>query len=106
MNSILQILKLNEKRTGKTKEGRDWAMQDAECTILGADGSVDQVGVLMIPKGLMGKVETGTYMGSFALKANTSREGQRRIEAVLTGLSPLKKSGTGYVAVPVEALKA
>lgn len=104
MNSFLQILKLNDSRSGKTKEGRDWVMQDAECIIFDEAGQVDQVGVLMIPKPLMGLVAPGTFVGSFALRANTSREGQRRIEAVLTGLQAVKKSGSGFV--PVDAAKA
>lgn len=97
MNSFLQILKLNEARSG-VKNDRKWEMQDAECIIFAEDGSVDQVGVLMIPKDLMGKVQPGTYSGSFALRANTSREGQRRIEAVLTGLVPVTKTQRGFVA--------
>jgi hypothetical protein len=88
MQSILQILKLNEPRSGKTAAGREWTMQDAECVILNDKGEADQVGVLMIPKDLMGKVSPGVFIGSFALRADTSREGQRRIQAVLTGLQP------------------
>lgn len=96
MNSFLQILKLNEARSGE-KNGRKWEMQDAECVIYDEAGAVDQVGVLMIPKALMGRVQPGTYIGSFALRANTTREGQRRIEAVLTGLSPVEKTAKGFV---------
>lgn len=99
MQSILQILKLNEPRSG-TKDGRDWKMQDAECLILTAEGAVDQVGVLNIPKALMGTVQPGIYMGSFALRANTSREGQRRIEAVLTGLNPIPVPGKASAVAP------
>jgi hypothetical protein len=88
MQSIIQILKLNEARSGE-KNGRPWQMQDAECLLLNEDGTVNQVGVLMLPKDLMGKVQPGTYMGSFALRADTSREGQRRINAILTGLNPM-----------------
>lgn len=93
MHSILQILKLNEPRSG-TKDGRAWEMQDAECVILNEQGQPDQVGVLMVPKDLRGKVAPGVYLGSFALRANTSREGGRRIEAVLTGLQPYAIKGT------------
>lgn len=104
MNSFLQILKLNDVREGIGKvSGKEYKMQDAECIIFSETGEVDQVGVLMIPKELMGSVTPGTYMGRFAMRANTSREGQRRIEAVLVGLSPVKRSGTGFV--PVEAAK-
>lgn len=97
MNSYLQILKLNVAREG-VKEGRQWRMQDAECIIFDEAGNVDQVGVLMVPKALDGKVQPGTYVGTFALRANTSREGQRRIEAVLTGLTPVQKTAKGFVA--------
>lgn len=102
MQSILQVLKLNEPRKG-VKNDRPWEMQDAECLILTETGDVDSVGVLMIPKALMGKVQPGTYMGSFALKADTSRDGQRRIQAVLTGLQPLAKTPKGFVPAPAPA---
>jgi len=87
MHSILQVLKLNEPRSG-VKDGRPWQMQDAECLILNDDGTVDQVGVLMIPKDLHGKVHPGIYLGSFKLRADTRKEGGRRINAELVGLQP------------------
>ena len=86
MQSILQILKVNELRTGNNKTtGKPYEMQDAECLILNDDGSVDQVGVLQVPKDLRGKVTPGTYLGSFALRPDMA---SRRINAVLTGLQP------------------
>ena len=105
MNVYLQILKLNDIREGVGKEsGRPYRMQDAECIILGEAGDVDEVGVLMLSKDQVGNVQPGTYVGSFALRADKSRDGQRRIGAVLTGLRPVKKSGAGFVAVePVKA---
>lgn len=89
MQSLIQIIKINELRSG-SKEGRAWAMQDAECILLTEDGEPDQVGVLQLPKHLMGdgkvnKVEKGTYLGTFALAAGMR---DRRIEARLTGLQP------------------
>ena len=80
--SIIQILKLNEARSG-TKDGRAWEMQDAECLLLNANGEVEQVGVLMIPKALKEKVKVGTFTGTFALRANMA---SRKIEAVLTDI--------------------
>lgn len=85
--SIIQILKLNEARSG-VKDGRQWEMQDAECLLLNETGAVEQVGVLMIPKELRGKAAPGTFSATFALRANMA---SRRIEAVLTGLTPLPK---------------
>lgn len=84
MQSIIQILKLNEPKTGisqKTQKAYD--MQDAECLLLNDDGSVDQVGVLQVPRSLREKVKPGTFTATFALHANFA---SRRIEAVLTGL--------------------
>ena len=87
MQSILQILKINEAKTGTSKKtGNAYDMQDAECLLLTETGEVDQVGVLMIPKDLRGKVVPGIYMGTFALRSSLM---DRRIEAVLTGLSPV-----------------
>ncbi len=102
MNVFLQILKLNPIREGVGKaSGQPYRMQDAECLILDDQGAVDQVGVLMLSKEQVGKTEPGTYLGAFAMRANTSRDGGRKIEAVLTGLQPVKKTPRGFV--PVDA---
>lgn len=85
MQSILQILKVNDARSGTSKEGRPWEMQDCECLLLKDTGEVDQVGVLSLPKDLRGKVVPGTYLGSFGLRPSLK---DRRIEAVLVGLQP------------------
>lgn len=85
MQSIIQILKVNEPKSG-VKEGRPWEMQDAECALLDDDGSLHQVGVLSIPKALRGKVDRGIYTGTFALAADMRT---RKIGAVLTNLTPV-----------------
>jgi len=82
MQSLLQILKVNEKRSGE-KNGRKWEMQDCECILLTDAGEPDQVGVLMLPKDLVGNVTPGRYTGAFALKADLMT---KRIEARLTSL--------------------
>jgi len=86
MQSILQVLKVNEVRKGiSSKTQRPYEMQDAECLLLKETGEVDQVGVLQIPRELLGKVVPGVYLGSFALRPNMA---SRRLEAQLTGLQP------------------
>jgi len=85
MQSIIQIVVVNELRKGE-KNGRPWELQDAECILLDEQGHPTQVGVLMIPRELRGKAVPGRYVGSFALKPDFA---SRRIEAVLTGLTPL-----------------
>lgn len=84
--SILQILKVNDKRSG-VKDGRPWEMQDAECVLLDDAGVMQQVGVLQLPKHLMGDTAPfpGVYLGAFALQAGMK---DRRISAVLTALTP------------------
>lgn len=84
MQAIIQIIKVNEEKSG-VKDGRPWQIQDAECILLNDDGTPQQVGVLSFPKDLRGKVQPGTFTGTFALRADLR---SRRIEAVLTGLSP------------------
>lgn len=85
MQSMLNILKVNEPRSG-TKDGREWRMQDAECILLNDDGTFGSVGVLMLPKHLTGDAapKTGVYAGSFALMV---AQKDRRIMAQLTALT-------------------
>lgn len=89
MQSIIQILKLNDLKSGISKKtGNPYEMQDAECLLLTQDGQVDQVGVLQVPKALREVAKPGTFTATFALNSNYA---SRRIEAVLTGLIPLAK---------------
>lgn len=93
--SILQIILTNPIREGVGKQsGNPYRMQDCECIILNEDGTPREVGVLMLGKELVGNVTRGTYLGQFALRANKSEKGQRRIEAVITGLQPYAVKGS------------
>lgn len=92
MQSIIQILKINEVRKGiSAKTNRPWEMQDCECILINADGSVGSVGVLQLPKSLMGdKVPSvGTYTATFALVSGMT---DRKINAVLTNLTQVVRS--------------
>lgn len=98
MQSVIQILKLNELKTGVSrKTGNPYEMQDAECLLLKDDGTVDQVGVLQVPKGLRDKAAPGVYTASFALNANFA---SRRIEALLTDLHPVPPGTYGTPKAP------
>lgn len=93
-SALIQVIKVNDPRSG-VKEGRPWKMQDAECLLLDENGQPSMVGVLSLPKELMSdelgkdqfkhKVQPGIYTGAFALKSGLR---DRRIEAVLTSLTP------------------
>ena len=86
LTSIIQILKVNETRSG-VKNGRPWSMQDCECALLADTGELEQVGVLQLPKDMMGEAapKPGVYCGAFALRAGMQ---DRKITAVLTTLTP------------------
>lgn len=85
MQAVLQILKVNDLKSGVSKKtGNPYELQDAECVLLDDKGAPSQIGVLSIPKELRGKVEPGVYTGNFALRPDLQT---RRIEAVLTGLN-------------------
>jgi len=107
MHALIQVLKVNELRSGtsvKTGVPRQWEMQDAECLLLKDDGSVDQVGVLQVPKDLRGTLQPGLFTGTFALRPDMQT---RRIGAVLVGLTPVPpsafKGGKPGVQAPVQA---
>jgi len=86
MQSIIQILKVNDLKSGTSKKtGNPYEMQDAECLLLKETGEVDQVGILQLPKDLRGVAQPGVYLGTFALRRDMA---SARINAVLTGLQP------------------
>lgn len=85
MQAVIQILKVNELKTGvSAKTGKPYEVQDAECVLLDEHGNPDQIGVLPVPKALRDTIRPGVFTGTFALKPDFS---SRRIEAVLTGLT-------------------
>ena len=92
MQSIIQILKVNELRKGISAKTHQTMgnPENAECILINADGSVGSVGVLQLPKSLMGdKTPTaGTYTATFALFSGMT---DRKINAVLTALLPVQK---------------
>lgn len=86
-SSIVEILKVNEARTGTSqKTGKPWAMQEAECILRDQDGGVVQVGVLDVPKELIDNLRPGVYTASFTLAAGYS---DRKIGARLVALTPV-----------------
>lgn len=93
MQSLLQILVVGEVQKRKY-EGREFETQECECLLLEDGGEVAKVGVLRVPEKLRSVVKVGTFRGSFALQPSYKN---RVIEAVLTGLQEVKKSGTGFV---------
>lgn len=87
MQSIIKIFKIDELRKGvSAKTGKPWEMQSAQCALVTPEGVIDQVGVLDIPPKLREGLVPGDYTASFAMNANFQ---SGRLEAVLTGLTPL-----------------
>lgn len=85
-SSVVQILKVNDSRSGVGKNGKNWTMQEAECILIDGDGQVSQVGVLDVPKDMIGTIQPGTYTATFSLVAHYQT---RKIESRLTNLARL-----------------
>ena len=85
-SSVVQILKVNDPRSGIGKNNKAWQKQEAECILLDADGAVSQVGVLDVPKDMIGNLVPGTYTVTFSLTAHYQT---RKIESRLTNLTRL-----------------
>lgn len=92
MQSLLQVLAVNEPRTGE-KDGRKWQSQDVEAITRGEDGSYGKSGRMRLPKDLVGAVTPGLYMASFCLDRDESREGGGRLVSKLVGLQPYALKG-------------
>ncbi|MEF9964586.1 MAG: hypothetical protein RR779_09465 [Comamonas sp.] len=86
-SSIIEILKVNEPRTGVSqKTGKAWSMQEAECVLRDQEGQVVQVGVLDVPRELIDNLRPGVYTASFTLSAHYQ---SRKIGAQLVSLTPM-----------------
>ncbi|AVS66378.1 hypothetical protein C8245_12470 [Paracidovorax avenae] len=109
MNSLIQILKVNEPRSGiSDKTKKPWTMQEAEVALLDDNGEIQKVGGLMLPRDMVGEnaPAKGIYIGSFALDVNYM---SRRVEAVLVDLRPYNvkpASAAGPASAPAAAPKA
>lgn len=87
--SKLQIILVGPVQN-KEFEGRKYDVQEAECILLNDDGSASQVAVLRLAENMRGDKapKVGTYSAAFSLRANPK---DRRLGAVLTGLTPIGK---------------
>lgn len=86
MQSIIQILKLNEPRPWEMN-GNKGVSHTAECVLLNEHGGIEHVGVLKIKgEDMIKKAQVGTYTASFAVRANPA---SRVLEAIVTDLTPL-----------------
>lgn len=99
-SSIVQILKVNEPRSGIGKNNKPWQMQEAECILLDGDGAVSQVGVLDVPKDMIGNIVSGTYTATFSLSAHYQT---RKIESRLVSLTRLPGKGERPAAAEAKA---
>lgn len=89
MQSMIQIFKLDEVKKGISKKtGSPYEIHTAQAALIDVGGQVDTVGVLDIPQALRHTVKPGLFTGSFAMKTNFA---SGRIEAVLTGLTPVQR---------------
>jgi hypothetical protein len=104
-SSILQILKINPVDSGISKKsGQPWTRNTAECMLLAADGSVECVGRLSIPKDMVEALKVGVYTAGFALTVPTFGDQKGDITARLTSLTPVSPRATAPVQrAPVPA---
>lgn len=88
MKALIQIFKVNDPRSGISKNGKPWTLQDAECALLNDDGTPEKVGVLNLPPDMVGDKapNVGVYTASFTLNVEYST---RKIVAQLSGLVPV-----------------
>ncbi|WP_432727574.1 hypothetical protein [Variovorax sp. W6] len=87
--SLIQIIKVGPVQD-KTFENRPYQIQECECILINDDGTPEAVGVLRLGDQMRGdKAPTvGTYSAKFSLKPSPK---DRKIGAVLTGLTPVGK---------------
>lgn len=89
MQSILEILLINDKPYTSKKNGTTGVISEAHCVLRNEDGTPGAVGVLIIPKVLRDICKPGQFTASFALQAAAYGEQQGRIVATLINLLPI-----------------
>jgi hypothetical protein len=99
---FMQILVVGEKRTG-VKEGRPWAMQEAQSMLLDADGQVLQVGVYSLKKDEIDKMTPGLYMPRYGLGIGNGEKTKGQVIAQVVGWTPMVKGAKGVVAADAAA---
>ena len=70
-------------------------MQEAECILLDDAGQVSQVGVLDVPKEMIGLIAPGNYTATFSMVAHYQT---RKIESRLTALTRIPGKSERSVA--------
>lgn len=97
ITSLIQILKVGAV-VDKEWEGRKYQSQECECVLLGADGEMESVGVLRLSEEFRKSPPVkGTYSAVFSLVASPK---DRRIGAVVTGLTPVAASSIRRAPAP------
>ena len=91
----LQILKIDELKTGTSESGREWSRLNCEVMLLepSATGMVaGDVGRIAVPEALREGLRVGSYSGGFSLGVATFGDEKQRNEvgARLVSLTPIK----------------
>lgn len=96
MKSVIDVLQVNEPKTGVGKNGKPYSITECECVVTRADQS-RFVAVLTLSKDLEGKVSPGQYEASFDLVASWR---DRRLTAEIVSMEPVRRPAP---AAPVKA---
>lgn len=97
---FMQILVVGEKRTG-VKDGRAWAMQEAQSMLLDEHGEVLQVGVYDLKRDEIDKMTPGLYAPRYALGIGNGDKTKGKVIPAFAGWTPMVKTPKGMV--PAEA---
>lgn len=97
LTSLIQIIKVGAVQDKKW-EGREYQVQEAECLLLDEHGEVESVGVLRLSEKFRKDPPTkGTFQAVFSLVASPK---DRRIGAIVTGLTPVPPNALKRAATP------
>lgn len=89
MQSIIEILLVNEKSGTSKKTNQPYKILEAHCVLRDESGKPGGVGVLTVPKALEDSARPGIYTAGFSLEAPTFGPDQGKIVASLKTLTPL-----------------
>lgn len=82
--AFIQVLVVQPIKSGTSKNGKPYQLQEVDCIALDEHGEALQVGVLSLPNSLLGTITVGTYSPVYGMRVDFQT---RKISPSIVGLN-------------------
>lgn len=82
--AFIRVLVVQPIKSGTSKNGKPYQLQEVDCIALDENGEALQVGVLPLPNSLLGSITEGTYSPVYGMRVDFQT---RKIAPSIVGLN-------------------